>query len=126
MRELRQKQIIKHRLYSLPSLLIFGLITVFLISGAYRVLNKGIESKAKIDLLSEKKDNLLQRQDELKNSIQTIQTDEGIDKEIKEKFSVSKEGEKVVVIVDPKPIATSTEEKVIPWYKKLWEGIIGD
>lgn len=126
MRELRQKQIIKHRLYSLPSLIIFGLITIFLIHGAYGVVKKGIESKSKINLLNEKKGNLLERQGELKDSIDSIQTEEGIDKEIKEKFSVSKEGEKVVVIIDPKPIATSTEEKVTPWYKKLWEGIIGD
>jgi len=126
MRELRQKQLIKHRLYSLPSLFIFGVITIFLIHGAYGVMKKGIESRSKINILNDKKINLLQRQDELKNSIQTIQTEEGIDKEIKEKFSVSKEGEKVVVIVDPKPIATSTEAKSAPWYKRLWEGIIGD
>lgn len=126
MRELRQKQIIKQRLYSTLSLVILGLITIFLMHGAYVVAQKGFDSKAKVDVLNEQKTSLMNRQNELQGSIQSLQTDEGIDKEIKEKFSVSKEGEKVVVIVDPKPIATTTELKTGPWYKKLWSSIIGD
>ena len=126
MRELRQKQIIKRRLYSTPFLVLLSLISIFLIHGAYVVAKKGLDSRAKVGALNEKKTTLIERQAELKDSIDSLQTDAGIEKEIKEKFSVSKIGEHVVVIVDPKPVATSTDENTIPWYKKLWSSIIGD
>jgi cell division protein FtsB len=126
MRELRQKQLIKKRLYSTPALVGFALVTLFLIHGAYGVVMKDWESSQKVDDLNIKLQNLTDRQTELKDSIQSLQTDEGIDKEIKEKFSVSRDGEHVVVIVDPKPIATTTDLYDTPWYKRLWDSIIGN
>ena len=110
----------------MPFLVLLGLISIFLIHGSYVVAKKGFESSAKVSALNEKKTNLVERQSELKGSIDSIQTDAGIEKEIKEKFSVSKIGEHVVVIVEPRPVATSTSENTPPWYKKLWSSIIGD
>ena len=101
MQELRQRQIIKRRLYSTPSLVIFTIVALFLIHGTYGVVEKEIDSASKVKALNTSEQGLVNRQAELKNSIQSIQTDAGIDKEIKEKFNVSKTGEHVVVIVDP-------------------------
>src|ERR1035437_1515309 len=126
MQELRQRQVIKRRLYSTLSLIFFTIITLLLIRGTYVVVLKELESSSKMKALNASKQSLVSRQAELKNSIQSIQTDSGIEKEIKEKFNVSKSGEHVVVIVDPKTIASSSMPISTPWYKKLWDSIMGD
>ena len=126
MQELRQRQKIKRRLYSTPSLIFFTIIALLLIRGTFGVVEKELESSSKMNALNASKQSLVSRQAELKSSIDSIQTDAGIEKEIKEKFNVSKTGEHVVVIVDPKPIASSSIPNLTPWYKKLWNSIMGD
>jgi len=64
------------------------------------------------------------RQKSLEEDINYLQTEEGIDEEIKERFNVSRAGEKVVIIVDPKPISTTTDNEGKIWYKRIWNAII--
>jgi len=64
------------------------------------------------------------REGVLSGEIDKLQTPSGIEEEIKSKFNVAKEGERVAVIVDrPEDVATTTSE-IKPWYKRLWDDII--
>ncbi len=125
MKELQQKQKIKRRLYSLPALVIMFIIVGFALRGVYGVVIKNRESAQYVTNLKEKMAVLNAREIELKAEIARLETSEGVDKLIKEKFSVSKEGEKVAVIVDRETRSTSTESIQMNWFQKLWRGFLG-
>lgn len=80
-------------------------------------ISEDLEEKAKI---------LSLREQELKENIARIQTEEGIKDEIKERFSVTQEGERVAVIVDERNSSTSTDDSTLPWYRKFWNAIMGN
>ncbi len=64
------------------------------------------------------------REVELKEGIALLGTNEGVETLIKEKFSVSKEGEGVAVIVDRVNKSTSTPPTESNWFQKLWRNFI--
>jgi cell division protein FtsB len=125
MKELQQKQKIKRRLYSLPALIALLVVTGFAVRGAYGVVMKGKESAQYVSDLRAKTAVLKEREVELKTQIARLETPEGVDTLIKEKFSVSKQGERVAVIVDRGSKATSTEPIQVGWFKKLWQNFKG-
>ncbi len=124
MKELQQKQKLKRKLYSTPALIALLVITIFAIRGAYGVVVKDRESQRYVDNLKAKITLLSARESELKVQIARLGTDEGIDTLIKEKFSVSKEGEKVAVILDRDDKSTSTSQVELNWLQKLWRGFL--
>ena len=67
----------------------------------------------------------MQRREELEKGIANLGTEEGIKREIKEKFSVSEVGEKVAILVEPKNTSTTTGESSKSWFKRFWSAIIG-
>lgn len=121
MRELQQKQRLKQKLYSTPALAVLLIVTLLIIRGAYGVIMKERESAGYVTNLENKVMALSDRQTELKSDITRLQTEEGIDTEIKTRFSVAKTGEHVVVIVDPRGEASSTESESTHWYARLWQ-----
>lgn len=76
--------------------------------------------------LEEKASALVLREQELREGIARLKTEEGIKDEIKERFSVTQEGERVAIIVDEKRSATSTDTFMPPWYKRFWDAIMGN
>lgn len=124
MKELQKKQKIKRRLYSIPSLLFLLIIALLLARGAVGVINKERESSRQAKELEDRMTSLTAREQELKEGIENLKTEEGIRDEIKERFSVTQEGEYVAVIVDDRRSATSTDDENLTWYKKLWRVII--
>ena len=125
MRELQRKQKMRQRLYSLPSLIGLFIIAVLLAKGAVGVINKERESALRSRELEEKATTLVQREEELKEGIARLETEEGIQEEIKERFSVIQEGEFVAVIVDDRRVTSSEDDSGKAWYKKLWSAIMG-
>lgn len=126
MRELQRKQKLRQRLYSIPSLIGLFIIAILLTKGAVGVINKERESASRLKDLEEKAAALVVREGELKDGIARLKTEEGIEDEIKEKFSVTQEGEFVAVIVDDRNASSSDDDGGKTWYKKLWNVIIGN
>ncbi len=126
MKELRQKQIVKRRLYSTPVLLLLAVITGLTIRSTYQIVQKYRESAGYVDTLKQKANDLADREIELKEDITRLSTEEGIDTEIKEKFNVSKEGEKVAIIVDQTDNSSNTATSTEHWWKRLWGSIMGN
>ena len=123
MRELEHKQKLKRRIYSTPALIILALVAIILARGAYGVVAKMEESRAYVKELEAKVGTLKSRQTELETSIAKLQTAEGVDSEIKGKFSVSKEGEKVAVIVDARHEGATSTESNRSWLGNIWRTI---
>jgi cell division protein FtsB len=125
MKELQRKQKIRRVIYSIPALIVLLILTFFLARGALRVLEKEQESRANSKDIGEKVTTLSLREQELKGDITRLKTEEGIKDEIRERFSVTQEGEYVAVIVDDKRSSSSTDLSALPWYKRFWFAIMG-
>ena len=123
MRELERKQRVKQILYSVPALSLLAIITFFMTKGAYGIMRIERESANKVNNLEKETEGLSFRQRGLEESIRKLQTEEGIMEEIKQKFSVTRGGEHVAVLVDERKIAKENEPKEA-WYKRVLDAII--
>ncbi|MDO8565284.1 MAG: septum formation initiator family protein [bacterium] len=124
MKELQRRQYIKRLVYSWPALVLLVLVAFFLAKGAVGMIAKERQSAGRVAELDAKATALALREQSLEAGIAKLGTEEGILEEIKDKFSVTREGEYVAIIVDEKSKDKSAENKEI-WYKKLWNAIIG-
>ena len=125
MREFQQKQKMRRRLYSTPVLILLAFITVLFIRGTYVVFTKKAESETYVKALSVKADTLTKKESQLTASIASLKTESGLEKEVKEKYNVAKDGEHVVILVDKQASSTGNGEENFPWYKKFWNVIMG-
>ncbi len=126
MRELQRKQKVRRAMYSIPSLVILAFVTFFLVRGGWRVVEKEQESRASSNELASKTTALTLRQQELKADLARLKTEEGIKSEIRERFSVTEEGELMAIIVDDDGSSSTTDRSTMPWYKKVWSVIMGN
>ncbi|MDQ5950098.1 MAG: hypothetical protein QG585_38 [Patescibacteria group bacterium] len=115
MREFQQKQIFKEKLYSKTTVFILLVLALLLAKGVVNIYIKERESRknkeeAELELI-----NMQNRAEELKQASERLKTPVGIEQEIRSKFGVAKEGEKVILIVE--------EEETIPVEQK--EGFFG-
>jgi len=124
MEELRKKQKLKKRLYSIPSLVVLLLITFVFIRGTYIVFQKKAESATYVTSLQAKELSLRTQETELESNIASLKTEDGLEKEVKEKYNVSKPGERVVILVDPKASSTAEAADSRAWYRRVWDAII--
>ena len=88
------------------------------------MVDKGWESSERSKDLEKRAAALILREEELKGNIARLQTEEGVRDEIKEKFSVTEEGEYVAVIVDDRKVSSSTDGSTLAWYKRFWNVIM--
>jgi cell division protein FtsB len=124
MRELQQKQQIKHRMYSLPALGALLVIAIFLAKGTVGVIMKEQQSVADVAALKAKMTTMSDQETSLRADISALNTEAGIDAEIKDKFNVSAAGEHVAIIVDPTNSSLPSATTAAPWYKRMWSDII--
>jgi cell division protein FtsB len=127
MEDYKAKQKFRKKLYSKVSLLVLGIVTIFLIRGAWNVQKKEIESRRNLAKVEQALDAAKEREATLLESIEYLNSQEGIEEEIREKFSVAKDGEEVVLIVDRQDKQASDEQikgslwgRVVAWLKNLF------
>jgi cell division protein FtsB len=123
MRELQTRARWKRRMYSIPALIVLCIVTFALMRGAYALMVKERQSARDAELLRQKVSDLSAREVVLQAEIASLNTDAGIEEEIKSRYNVARVGEQVAVIVD-RPGATTTEPEAKPWYKRLWDAIL--
>lgn len=119
MKEYSQRRKLRQYIYSFPVILILLIILFFVAKGCFGIYQKYSfsknelnNSKADLVILEEKKSHIYKK-------VEKLETETGIEKEIRSKFNVAREGEKLVVIVDDAP----EEEKVVEekgFFKKLF------
>lgn len=122
-KELERRQRIRQMLYSWPSLAVLAVLAFFLIKGAVGIMRIERDSAGRVKALEAQASQLSLREKELEASINKLRTQEGIMEEIKNKFSVTREGEYVAIIVDPKSKATTTSTSTAAWLKGAWESL---
>lgn len=115
MREFQQKQIFKEKLYSKTTVFILLVLALLLAKGVVNIYIKERESRknkeeAELELI-----NMQNRAEELKQASERLKTPVGIEQEIRSKFGVAKEGEKVILIVEEEETALVEKEEGFFW-----------
>jgi len=125
MRELQQRQKMRSRLYSIPALLALLIFAIFVAKGTVSVVQKEQESASDVQALKQKITTLTSEQANMKEDIANLNTQAGIDEEIKTKFNVSEPGEHVAILVDPRNSTSTGATSSRAWYKQVWDDIMG-
>jgi len=103
-------------LYSPLVLVILFVSLVIMIKAAWGAYLKYSESEEKLALSSLERDKLGNRRERLSAQISRLETDRGIEEEIRNTFRVAKEGERLIVILDtPKEADNNTVVKKHWW-----------
>ncbi len=89
----------KNILYTIPVLLVFFVLLFFIGKAAWNTYGKMTQSSERRQQAEAELAELESRYDALSEKVEYLETEKGIEEEIRTKFNVAKEGEKVFVIV---------------------------
>lgn len=127
MEDFKAKQRLRKKIYSRGSFIILFCITALLIRGAWGAWQKQRESGNNLDRVEQELYIARSRERELGQSIERIKTPDGVENEIRQKFSVVKPGEEIVLIVDESKNKTDSDNnstsfigKVGRWFANLF------
>jgi cell division protein FtsB len=122
MREFQDRRRTRRFLHSRYAIAILIILCLFLARATYGVYQKYEKSKDIAERMKGDLATLTARQASLQNAINDLNTEEGRDREMRERFGVVKEGEKMIVLVDDN---ASNSSPVIPlnqgWWSKFLE-----
>jgi len=96
-----ERRKIRQWLYSWPFLVVLIITSIFLAHGVWGVYQQERLTRINKNQRLAHLEGLEVREDALKEEIDRLNTDRGIEEEIRQKFEVAKEGEGVIVIVEP-------------------------
>lgn len=122
--DFHEKRKLKGYLYSKYAVVGLGALSVLLGVATYeRYLAERKVAHKRVEI-QEELEGLKQRASLLDAEVARLKSDRGLEEEIRDRYEVSKSGEKVVVIVGDsekkEEIATSSEEKVAEEKKFFW------
>jgi cell division protein FtsB len=117
MLEYQRKRKVRKWMYSRVTLLVLGIFTILMAKGAFGVYLKARDSKENKMTAQAELKQLTERQVALSADIAELNTIQGVEKEIRQKFNVAKEGEQIVVIIPPQETVEAEPEKEGLWAK---------
>ena len=121
MREFQDKKRVRKFLYSKGVVAVLAVFVLILAHATWGVYQKEQESQTAAAASESELGKLQDRQAVLQSEIARLKTDEGVEEEIRSKFSVAKPGEDLIIIVNPDD-ATNTQTLPKP---SLWDRVKG-
>lgn len=109
MKEFKKKQAFKRRLYSPLVIGILGIIFLTVVHATWGIAQKARLSHEKLELAQQEIATLEAKKESIEYKIARLGTETGIEEEIRSKFDVVKDGERIVVIVDPAEATSTTD-----------------
>jgi hypothetical protein len=106
-------------MYHRVTLGVLSLIVIWAIHSTWSVYKKKMESESLMNISKQRVDNLRSRNDDLDYKISRLDTEVGVEEEIRSKFSVTKDNESMVVVVPDQSVASSSVEKEESFWTKL-------
>jgi len=125
MRDFQQKRKLSKFIYSPKLILILVIIAVIVVRGAWGVYKKERESRANFKLAQSQYIEKEKMESELTAKIERLNTDSGIEEEIRQNFGVVKPGEEVVLIVEEKNKTTTEDGTKQSFWSKFKSGFLG-
>lgn len=110
MREFSQKRKMWKKIYSIPVLILLLVILFFVLKGTWIIFMKSSYSHKQKIAVEAELIALQERKNSIEKKIQRLNTETGVEEEIRSKYDVAKEGEKLIVIVDEEEKEINTEE----------------
>jgi cell division protein FtsB len=104
MKQFQKKRQFKNLCYSKFTIFILVLILVLISRGTWGVYQKSRLSLERRNMASVQLEKLQNREIELKKELERLESRVGIEEELRIRYSLSKENEKVIVIVDEEPV----------------------
>ena len=92
---------------------------VLLLFSNWRILTKAMDSIKYRKLAEANLASLEERRLELQNKVDSLETESGVDRQIRERFPVAKEGEEVIMIIDNN--ASNQQEEEISDNINFWQ-----
>lgn len=121
--EFEKKRRVRRIIYSKFSIFILFLILIFLLQGVWGLYQKVEETNQKKEMVSNKIAGLEEREDYLNSEIDYLNSGVGLEEEIRNRYSVSKEGEEVIVIIEEDPIEEPVQEKEPSFLGNIWNSV---
>lgn len=100
--DFQQKRRINSIIYSKVSILILLIIFLYSIYATFLVYKKKSDSRKELGKIEKEYNDLRLKDSSVSNQIESLKTDIGMEKEIRQKFGVAREDETLVMIVDDK------------------------
>lgn len=121
MREFQERNRAKKFLHSRYAILLLLILCLILGRGLWGIYKKYDKSREIADKLQNELVALEEKQAKLNKAIGDLDTPEGKEREVRDRFGVVKAGEKMVVLVDESPVpkqqGSAFEES---WWAKFW------
>ncbi|MEK7589985.1 MAG: septum formation initiator family protein [Patescibacteria group bacterium] len=116
--DFHEKRKFKRLLYSKITLIILGLIVIWLSFVVWSMYEKERDTRLKRIEQREILNELEGRESSLREEIERLSTERGIEEEVRSKFEVGKDGEEIIIIVD-NPEGENAEKKETE--KTFWQ-----
>ena len=120
MLDFQQKRKVRRLIYHRVTLILLAILVLFAIHSTWIVLEKKRTSQEMKDVSLRNVEELRLRDEELKWRIERLQTPPGIEEEIRSKFTVAKNGENMVIVVDDDSKNMSTTSQKTGFWQKFW------
>jgi cell division protein FtsB len=123
--EFNRKSRLRKYIHSLPALVLLLVILLLLLKAVWGVYEKERKSSENLDRARNEYLKIVAREKELRDAVDYLKTDKGIEAEIRTKFRAVREGESVAVIIDEEATSTAAVvEEAGLWGKiKLFFGM---
>lgn len=93
------------------------LVLALLINSVTKVYKKKKEAEKVLVRMESQAAELKKRDEFLRDSLEKLSTEEGIEFEIRKKLNVAEAGEGVAIIVEEEPATSTPSAKISPWQK---------
>jgi len=100
MREFQQRRIWRRLMYSKLSIFLLFIVFLFFVFSIIGVYSKSREAIRKNDEVSTEFNELKAKKEYFEAEVRRLNTNAGVEEELRNKFQIAKPGEKVLVIVD--------------------------
>lgn len=109
--------------YSPMMLVVFFCVLVLFIYNTVGLIKKERQTANRKELVQDQIESLNKRKSSLEGDISNLETEEGKEEIIREKYQVAKEGEKMVIIVDNENNVDSLKEEEIVDRHGFWNWV---
>ena len=106
MLDFRERSRLRRALYAKPTLILLAIVATGVVHASWSMYQKSKEALVKKEKALSELSELEARQAQLSHDITVLSTERGVEAEIRERFMVAKEGEKVIIISEPKEKAS--------------------